>query len=550
MCIKDKMDNEVHDGKLINFSQINVYYGLRPKQKESFDVCKKEKYGIITDTCGSGKSYIEFELMCNAIQEEKKFIVLAAHRLDLIDQHLDNFEKYLNKYHPNLKGKYSQFEISSANRADKNITNTTRVDDIRNYINGASIPTIITVCYNSIERLYNSFDGSPYRVDLMICDEGHWGMSGVTAKDTEKFSKYSCIRFCDSFLIFTATPFKQTMIRMVDDIEIKVIHDYSYAEATADGIVLPFHANFYTADYGDKSSLGMINTAFKELKNKFTTSAKLLVCGTGLEKNQLHFNSLVKAYKSEIEAGTLAICKIGSSTITEKEEKIPACEFVNKDQYKMVKDFGLKEYKFNFHDERINKFKCIKAMHDWINQVDEDGNPIHRDIIIIHCQMLGVGVDVPNINGVCILGNKESADLYQSIMRPCRISYFDRGKAPQDRLEAHFEVFIHAEEDIQKEMKSFVNQLADIGGLPLIEAMTLGSVSGTKGLDELLSASAKDIYSKTIKGFKVVEECSIIFDVANIELGFQKAEELCEKYPDHIEYIREQIAKFVNGGIV
>lgn len=38
----------------------NAYYGLRSKQKETFDTCVKEKFGIIFDTCGSGKSHVEF----------------------------------------------------------------------------------------------------------------------------------------------------------------------------------------------------------------------------------------------------------------------------------------------------------------------------------------------------------------------------------------------------------------------------------------------------------------------------------------------------------
>lgn len=38
----------------------NAYYSLRSKQKETFDTCVKEKFGIIFDTCGSGKSHVEF----------------------------------------------------------------------------------------------------------------------------------------------------------------------------------------------------------------------------------------------------------------------------------------------------------------------------------------------------------------------------------------------------------------------------------------------------------------------------------------------------------
>lgn len=117
----------------------NVFFGLRKVQKETYDACIEKKYGIVSDTCGSGKSNIEFELICNSIINNlgsKAFIVLAAHRLDLIDQHIDNFKNYIEDYHPELVDSYGMFEISSANRKDKKIVSTTCKDIIQNYVIG------------------------------------------------------------------------------------------------------------------------------------------------------------------------------------------------------------------------------------------------------------------------------------------------------------------------------------------------------------------------------------------------------------------------------
>ena len=536
----------------------NVYYGLRSKQKETFDACIKEKFGIISDTCGSGKSHVEFELICKTITDnlyKKAFIVLAAHRLDLIDQHLDNFADYVESYHPELIGKFNQFEISSANRSDKKIVNTTRINEIKAQIIGATMPTIITVCYHSLSRLYNSFYGSKYNVSLMICDEGHYGMSSDVREMEEKideeklFGKYACINFCDSFLVFSATPFKQTMVKTIYGHEMKVIHDYTYAEAVADGIVLPVHSNFYTGNYCEKTINGMVETAYEFLKKDFNkTSAKLLVCGTGLENNQLLFNSLIKKYKKEIENGDLAIAKIGSEGLTEDDERIPSCEWLDKDQMmRFGKENGLCAMDYGYKlcpaDDRKNKKMVFKNMHDWIDPSKHNGK--HNNIIIIHCQMLGVGVDVPNINGVCILGNKESADLYQSIMRPCRIAKFDRGVDESARLENHFDVFIHTPADVQEAIKDFMNRLINIGAMSLIDALVLNSVTGSHEKENEETAKAKKLFEKMKAFAKVNEECEMIFNLTDFMSGLAKYNELITTYPDEKETIDNMFNKFI-----
>jgi superfamily II DNA or RNA helicase len=521
----------------------NTYFGLREKQKETFDICLEKKIGIISDTCGSGKSRIEFELICDAISKNSKFIVLAAHRLDLIDQHLENFIEYLENYHPELKNKYNQFEISSASRKSEkygSIENSTHISEIKNIIISATQPILITLCYYSLDRFYKSFAGSQYQVDLMICDEGHFGMScekGKSEKEKLKVSKYDCIKFCKSFLVFTATPFKETMINE----NISVIHNYTYAEAVEDKIVLPFKANFLIAsneyEYNEKSKLATIISAYTSLKNKyFLTSAKLLVCGSSLEENQLLFNSILSNYKDEINKGNLAICKISSGKEIDNYI-IPSCEWVDNSNINLSEN---KSYKININDERDNKKQIFHRMKEWLKD-------IRHNIIIIHCQMLGVGIDIPNINGVVILSNKESSDLFQSIMRPCRIAEFDRNKSPENWLEKNFEIFIHSSEDSQKAIKNFIEQLQKIGGLSLLEALELGNISGANGISQIDTTAAKEIYDKIIKASRIEAECKIIFDIDDYKTGINKFLELSKKYPsqESCKLISEQYAKFI-----
>lgn len=552
--------------KIQSTTMQNIYFGLRPHQYAAFEACKTKKYGIISDTCGSGKTNVECELICDALLTGKKLIVLAAHRLDLIDQHLTNLTKYMQDWHPELLAvkRYVQFEVSSANRKDHGMQNYTNRQDIQNMVIGCLADNkqmVITLCYQSLANLYAAFEGSDKRIDLMICDEGHIGMSAehgkneaqqLCEKSNIKIEKYDMIHLCDSFIVFSATPFKKTMVKLVDGIKMDVIHDYSYAEANRDGIVLPFTANFYVAkDFNEKSQLGMIKQAYTDLKQKFNkTSAKLLVCGVGLENNQLHFNTLVKQYKTEIEEGNLAICKIGSESCTKDLEKIPSCEFVNKDVLARCQELGLKEFKLNYKDDRINKKMCMEATSDWID-TKLNPNNIKHNIIIIHCQMLGVGVDVPNINGVCVLGNKESADLYQSIMRPCRIAYFDRDVPVSQRLEDHFEAYFHADTHDMKPIEQFCDKLAELGGISLLESLTLNTPTYGSKQDSAPSTFAQSILDKTVKSLKVQEACDkIVFNVEDIQEGLKQFTELSLKYPEEASYIEQQLAKFIHKPLV
>lgn len=545
----------------IQIANKNVYSGLRPHQYSAFKAAKAHRYGIISDTCGSGKTRVECELICDALLANKKIIVLAAHRLDLINQHLKNLDEYVQDYHSTLldtKNKdWFMFEVSSANRKEHQMQNYTNRQDIQNTLKGyldQNKQVVITLCYQSLANLYAAIEGTDIRIDLMICDEGHIGMSAkmgkneaqqLCEKSNVKIVKYDMVKFCDSFLIFTATPFKETMVKVVDGKKIEVIHDYSYAEANRDGIVLPFTANFYSArDFNEKTQLGMIKEAFSDLKEKFSkTSAKLLVCGTGLESNQLNFNTLIKQYKKEIESGTLAIAKIGSETTTVDEEIIPSCEWVDTEQLIHVDQYGLDTYKLNFKNDYINKNMVFDRMNAWMKDVDRNGK--YRDIIIIHCQMLGVGVDLPDVNGVCILGNKESADLYQSIMRGCRIAHVDRERPINQRLEDHFEVYFHTDSHDLEPIKKFVNKLVDLGGLSMLEALTLNTPTYGHKPEPGKSSAGQTYLTKTIDSLKVYKACDkIVFDCTDFQDGIKQFEKLYEQYPDERPYIEEQYSKF------
>lgn len=532
----------------------NVYYGLRSKQKETFDICQKEKFGIIKDTCGTGKSRIEFELICQAIENNKKIIIFAAHRLDLIKQHEDNFNNYIKEFHQNLIDTYHSIEISSAKRNE--ISSTTTISTIRNIIDGIQKTTIFFTCYASLDKLYQAINGRK-NIDLMLCDEAHYGESSIKENGNE-FDKYKFINISNSFLCFTATPYKETM---TSD-KMKIIHDYSYSEAVEDNLILPMHVEFYrgkNGEYDEHTKYSMIKESYKNLKMNFlNTAAKLLVCGTGLEENQICFNSLIndENIQEEINNGNLAIVKVGSSSMTSDNEEIPSCEFVD---FTNCKNYISGNGKIDIDNDNENKIKVIQKIHDW---TENEGNE-HHNIIIIHCQMLGVGIDLPNLNGICILGNKEVSDFYQSIMRGCRIAKFDRNKSPSDRLETYFKVYIHCYDDINKQLEVFIDKLFTIGKIDLLKSVIFSNEL-TSSINEAvdINTMAKELLNKTIKEKEIEFQKEI--DYQNIKTNFEnlinefkthptieflikilykKTKILSENYPEYNSFIWKQIAE-------
>ena len=159
--------------------------------------------------------------------------------------------------------------------------------------------------------------------------------------------------------------------------------------------------------------------------------------------------------------------------------------------------------------------------------------------------MLGVGVDLPDVNGVCILGNKESADLYQSIMRGCRIAHVDRERPINQRLEDHFEVYFHTDSHDLEPIKKFVNKLVDLGGLSMLEALTLNTPTYGHKPEPGKSSAGQTYLTKTIDSLKVYKACDkIVFDCTDFQDGIKQFEKLYEQYPDERPYIEEQYSKF------
>lgn len=172
-------------------------FGTRQCQKNTFNECRNHNVGIVSDTCGSGKSRVQDALICQTIEDAGdscSVCVFQAPRLCLIEQQEDNFYEFQQKYYPNLK--FNAYEISSANRteSDENdcykhdkIESSTKVDEItetiKNHIN-KNRSLVIFLCNASLERLFESIKSVQieypnFKIDEYIVDEGHYNTNNI-----------------------------------------------------------------------------------------------------------------------------------------------------------------------------------------------------------------------------------------------------------------------------------------------------------------------------------------------------------------------------------
>lgn len=172
----------------------NNMFGNRQCQKDTFNKCRNNSFGIVSDTCGSGKSRVQDALICQSIEDnEFSICVFQAPRLCLIEQQEDNFYEFQQKNYPHID--FDAFEISSANRSENTehdkIDSSTKVDDIAelimNHINN-KVSLVIFLCNASVEKLFNAInivkrEYKDFKIDEYIVDEGHYNTNNMAKNE-------------------------------------------------------------------------------------------------------------------------------------------------------------------------------------------------------------------------------------------------------------------------------------------------------------------------------------------------------------------------------
>ena len=128
-----------------------------------------------------------------------------------------------------------------------------------------------------------------------------------------------------------------------------------------------------------------------------------------------------------------------------------------------------------------------------------------ENYVIFHVQMLTTGIDLPSVNSIVILGDKNETDLFQSIMRGCRVDWNNRDKKD-------YEVYCFVDGETRSYMENFINTIDKIGGPELIEAFSNDVLQGETTPDnnslftEILQAKAGS--KKVVEDYKKIVNCA------------------------------------------
>ena len=233
-----------------------------------------------------------------------------------------------------------------------------------------------------------------------------------------------------------------------------------------------------------KGELGAIEQMYRITKNAQDTKinpadpyglCQALVCCRGIESMHLDMYNFIHAHNKEIQTGELAVFGFCSGKETEENQEIPTVT--------------MNLEKLDENNEDNNK---RLVWNEIFRRCDEK-----KDFIIFHVQMLGVGTDLPSLNSVLILGDKNETDLFQSVMRGCRVD-------PNNSSKKSYHVFIYVDKETETYMKKFIDTLDKLGGPELIKAFSNDVQQGKKGKNN--QSLFQELLTKYISSSEVAEE--------------------------------------------
>lgn len=227
-----------------------------------------------------------------------------------------------------------------------------------------------------------------------------------------------------------------------------------------------------------RDELGAVINGFKTTKDKHNL-VNMLVNGTGIVSTFRLADGFCKVpeIKELIDLGELTVFMICSGKTLTDGQTIPAYSI----NCKPVED--------------------VKHLWKRIHKLSDN----QENYVIFHVQMLGVGTDLPSLNSVVILGDKNETDLFQTIMRGCRIDYNNPSKK-------EYEVFIFVDGETKAYMQKFIDTIDKLGGPELIAAFSNDVLQG-EAVDnndplftELLQGRAG--YNQVIEEYRQIVNCS------------------------------------------
>ena len=202
-------------------------YTPRKYQQDAIDATIKKlltddnERGILSMCCGSGKTFVAYNIIKDFILRDKHIFVIVTSRVKLLTDMIEEFDKWFTQDHTHINimavggsvtKKYIN-EIQKKNKSNNKITsNRSKNNTIFKTVvkSLTKKENIIIICtYNSSYQIAKELKGNDFKThidpNLVIFDEAH-NTTGdyITSQTTYLLSgKHFCP---DKYLFMTATP--------------------------------------------------------------------------------------------------------------------------------------------------------------------------------------------------------------------------------------------------------------------------------------------------------------------------------------------------------
>ena len=374
--------------------------------------------------CGTGKTLTFITLLTHEMLEIGAgwFGIIVVPWLDLVRQLARDYKDNLDKF-----GRVMCFCSDSdlaiegpANADDLGMDSTTDEGLLRSFLSGGNSRLLI-VTYQSFVKATDVLLAAENRVNHIIFDEAHHTAPAVD-DSALRLRVYECPELdtlCQKIGFWTATVRKTSQIDMTDvDRCGPIVLRYTYAEAVADGIVMPFELQVGLCTEHPEYD------ARQTLKQYFEWLARLCLANADRE----FFNIL--EYKGRVNS------QEGEDGDAVGEVKA----FATAESQDLFRRIFLKicETEYSQHKGRYNDFRIIGYHGEQPTDVraqlrSEFNQPVPGRICILSsCQTLKEGVDMPEANMVVLAKGSGSVEaLTQVIGRVVRKSKkFHRSHTP------------------------------------------------------------------------------------------------------------------------
>jgi len=393
---------------------------LREHQKEGVEAamasCRK---GMIILPTGTGKTFVEAEIACRIIQEERTkgnlspIVKFNSPRILLNFQLFDEVFKYLQgkgveaRYIQFCSGNFDDQEYAKEQSKPRDIVSTLSLEEVgKIYANaqGEDLPLIVFSTYDSSVK----FSESGLGPCVTIHDEAH----NLVSSEFVEAEKHPAKVPSSADFFFTATT---KVTDTADDLGMnnpdifgKEIMGKSPAEMISKGEMAPPRIHIVRTKNKSVVEDGDYDSLVKAIEQAFLR-----------HRRAIH---AVSSDANRIGAKVLVVCRgqaelrgiFGSKEIKEFEARNPDIHV-----FALSTDFGT-----YVDGERMDGFVSNSKKQELLEKAKALGPA--GQCLIFHVDMLGEGIDIPGITGVMPFRNCEMIKFCQNIGRASRLNKEDK----------------------------------------------------------------------------------------------------------------------------